>query len=187
MPEPMRRPCPDVSPALGERERRYVFAIAMRYVKDRDAAEDVTQEALLAAHRHRDRFRGDARHSTWLYRIAVTSALMHLRSRRRRIRREAPDAEREPERVGRAPERPDPAAGPDERCDARRRLAAVEAVLGALGAKYREVFWLRYGEGLGDAEIARALGTEVSTVKTRAHRARRALRAAEAGAAAVAV
>ena len=45
---------------------RYVFAVAMKYVRDEDAAWDVTQNALLAAHRHRDSFRGDSAYSTWL-------------------------------------------------------------------------------------------------------------------------
>src|SRR5262245_26494472 len=73
-----------LSPDLGERERQYVFAFAMKYLKDEDAAEDVTQDAMLLAHRHRDGFRGDSRFSTWLYRVAATTALMHLRRKRRR-------------------------------------------------------------------------------------------------------
>src|SRR5690606_17264238 len=71
----------DLSPDLGARERAYVFAVAMKYVKNEVDAEDVTQDALLLAHRHRDSFRGDARYGTWLYRVAATTALMFLRSR----------------------------------------------------------------------------------------------------------
>ena len=74
----------ELTPDLGPRERAYVFAVAMKYLKDEDAAEDVTQDALLLAHRHRGSFRGTSRFSTWLYRVAATTALMHLRSRRRR-------------------------------------------------------------------------------------------------------
>ena len=75
-----------LSPNLGDRERQYVFSVAMKYLKDEDAAEDVTQDALLLAHRHRDSFRGDSRFSTWLYRVAATTALMYLRKQRRRRR-----------------------------------------------------------------------------------------------------
>jgi len=75
---------PTLSPKLGNAERNYVFAIAMKYVNDEEAANDVAQEALLLAHRHRNSFRGDSRYSTWLYRIAATTALMHLRKKRRK-------------------------------------------------------------------------------------------------------
>src|SRR6266481_2636665 len=50
-------------------------------------AEDVTQDALLLAHRYRESFRGDSRYSTWLYRVTATAALMFLR-RQRRLARE---------------------------------------------------------------------------------------------------
>jgi RNA polymerase sigma-70 factor, ECF subfamily len=164
-----------LGPTLGERERAYVFSVAMRYLKDPDAAEDVTQEAMLLAHRHRDSFRGDARYSTWLYRVAATAALMHLRKRRRIERAEAredEDAERAPHRV----ETRDPSAGPAELCAARERLRAVEQRLAGLGAKYREVFWMRFGLDMTDGEVADALGVGLSTVKTRTHRTRLALR-----------
>src|ERR1041385_5216468 len=65
------------------REREYVYAVAMKYVKDEDEAADVAQEAMLLAYRHRASFRGDSRFTTWLYRVAATTALMHLRKKRR--------------------------------------------------------------------------------------------------------
>src|SRR3954468_4579167 len=68
---------------FGEREREYVFSVAMKYVKDEDEAADVAQEAMLLAYRHRASFRGDSRFTTWLYRVAATTALMHLRKDRR--------------------------------------------------------------------------------------------------------
>src|SRR5262245_8161322 len=68
---------------FGEREREYVFSVAMKYVKDEDEAADVAQEAMLLAYRHRASFRGDSRFTTWLYRVAATTALMHLRKKRR--------------------------------------------------------------------------------------------------------
>ncbi|HWN66866.1 MAG TPA: sigma factor, partial [Haliangium sp.] len=74
----------NLSPRLGDQERNYVYAVAMKYVKDEDTAADIAQDALLLAHRHRGSFRGDSRYSTWLYRIAATTALMHLRRKRRR-------------------------------------------------------------------------------------------------------
>jgi RNA polymerase sigma-70 factor (ECF subfamily) len=165
-------------PQLGERERQYVFSVAMKYLKDEDAAEDVTQEAMLLAHRHRDGFRGDSRFSTWLYRVAATTALMYLRSKRRRSREvlaaPRPDSERDGQNAGPA-DRPDPASGADERVAACEGVALLDRRLRAMGDRYRDVFWLRFAGGYSEAEIAELLGVQVSTVKTRTHRARKAI------------
>lgn len=168
----------ELTPDLGTRERAYVFAVAMKYLKDEDAAEDVTQDALLLAHRHRSSFRGNSRFSTWLYRVAATTALMHLRSRRRRSREVLAglrqDDERDP--AGTAEHR-DPSSGPADRLAACEELAGIDARLRAMGPRYREVFWLRFADGYSEAEIADRMGLHLSTVKTRTHRARRALAA----------
>ena len=65
------------------RERQFVYGVAMRYMKDEEDANDVAQDALLLAYRHLGSFQGNSRFTTWLYRIAATTALMHLRKRRR--------------------------------------------------------------------------------------------------------
>src|SRR5688500_20182128 len=72
-----------------DRTRTYVRSVAMKYVKDDQDAEDVTQDAMLLAHRYRASFRGESRFSTWLYRVTATAALMFLR-RQRRLSREIP-------------------------------------------------------------------------------------------------
>jgi RNA polymerase sigma-70 factor (ECF subfamily) len=167
----------ELTPDLGPRERAYVYAVAMKYLKDEDAAEDVTQDALLLAHRHRGSFRGNSRFSTWLYRVAATTALMHLRSRRRRSREVLAGLRDEEERPGTGDEHRDPASGPAERLAACEELAGIDARLAAMGPRYREVFWLRFAGGFSEAEIAETMGLHLSTVKTRTHRARRALAA----------
>ena len=63
------------------REREYVYAVAMKYLKDEDEAADVAQDAMLNAYRHRKSFRGDSRFTTWLYRVAATTALPGHRRR----------------------------------------------------------------------------------------------------------
>src|SRR5580698_472042 len=80
----------DLAPDL-EHARAYVHSIAMKYVRNETDAEDVTQEAMLLAHRYRDSFRGDSRYSTWLYRVTATAALMFLR-KQRRLAREIPSS-----------------------------------------------------------------------------------------------
>ena len=66
-----------------DKEREFVFSVAMKYMKDEERAADVAQDAMMLAFVHRDSFRGDSRFTTWLYRIAATTALMHLRKDRR--------------------------------------------------------------------------------------------------------
>jgi RNA polymerase sigma-70 factor (ECF subfamily) len=174
---------PILSPKLGDAERRYVFSVAMKYVKDEDAAEDVTQDALLLAHIHRDSFRGASRFSTWLYRVAATTALMYLRRRRRRAQEILEPGILDDERDDRlTPDHRDEEPGPEARVAAAEEVALADRTVADMGARYRDVFWLRFQDGWSEAEIAERLGIQVATVKTRTHRARQALRAAFADA-----
>lgn len=162
-----------------EATRAYVKSVAMKYVRDEADAEDVTQDALLLAHRYRDSFRGDARYSTWLYRVTVTAALMFLR-KQRRLAREIPSSAATDDDDG-TPLLERHASGHDVRAEviARAELDDMRAAVAALGAKYPAVFWKRYGEGRTEREISRELGISVAAVKTRAFRGRQAaLRAA---------
>jgi RNA polymerase sigma-70 factor (ECF subfamily) len=157
-----------------ERTRAYVRSIAMKYVHNEHDAEDVTQDAMLLAHRYRDAFRGDSRYSTWLYRVTATAALMFLR-KQRRLAREIPASGTGPDEdstpwLDRVPAPTDLRAEVIARAD----LGVVSEAVARLGAKYPAVFWKRYGEGRTETEIARELGVSVAAVKTRAFRARQA-------------
>jgi len=164
--------------AITEAHRQYVFAIAMRYLKDQDAAADVAQDALLRAHRKRKSFRGDSKLTTWLYSIASTTALMHLRKAKRQ-RREV-SVSFDPEQLDRDNHLDSfsPAPSPDRLHEAREQVSLVRQELAELGDKYEHIFMLRYGEGHTETEIANRLGLTVPTVKSRAHRARKAVRLA---------
>jgi RNA polymerase sigma-70 factor (ECF subfamily) len=158
-----------------DRTRAYVRSIAMKYVHNDHDADDVTQDAMLLAHRYRGAFRGDSRYSTWLYRVTATAALMFLRKQRRRSREISAsgtdgvdeDGTQWLERV---------ASPTDLRAEviARADLGIVADAVAKLGAKYPAVFWKRYGEGRTETEIAKELGVSVAAVKTRAFRARQA-------------
>ena len=153
--------------------RAYVKSVAMKYVRNETDAEDVTQDALLLAHRYRDSFRGESRYSTWLYRVTATAALMFLR-RQRRLAREVPSSAALDEDGAPLIERQ--ASAHDLRAEviARAELAHVSSAVAALGTKYPAVFWKRYGEGRTETEISRELGLSVAAVKTRAFRGRQA-------------
>ena len=161
--------------------RAYVRSVAMKYVRDEQDAEDVTQDAMLLAHRYRASFRGESRYSTWIYRVTATAALMFLR-RQRRLAREVPASGTATSDEDGTPWLERVAAPTDLHGDtsARGELALIAEAVAALGAKYPAVFWKRYGEGRTETEIAKELGLSVATVKTRAFRARQAALASAA-------
>jgi RNA polymerase sigma-70 factor (ECF subfamily) len=165
----------NLSPRLGDQERNFVYAVAMKYLKDEEAAADVAQDALLLAHRHRASFRGDSRYSTWLYRIAATTALMHLRRKRRRglelLSPARPDEDSAPVEFQGMDE-----TSPHDEVAGREAVELIRRRLGELGDKYERIFWMRYLEGYTETEIAGMLDLTLATVKTRAHRARIAVR-----------
>jgi RNA polymerase sigma-70 factor (ECF subfamily) len=156
-----------------ERTRAYVKSVAMKYVRNEHDAEDVTQDALLLAHRYRASFRGESRYSTWLYRVTATAALMFLR-RQRRLAREIPSSATVDEDGAPLLERQATSSDLRGEVSARADLAVVREAVAELGAKYPVVFWRRYGEGQTETEIARELGLSVAAVKTRAFRGRQA-------------
>jgi RNA polymerase sigma-70 factor (ECF subfamily) len=154
-----------------EKEREFVYGVAMKYLKDEEEARDVTQDALLLAFRHRDSFRGDSRFTTWLYRIAATTALMNLRKRRRSPQVLAPA---EDEQVPSEPRANQPS--PEDLSSSCEAVTQCARSLESMGEKYGNIFRMRFLEGYSESEIAHQLGLNVSTVKTRAYRARTYLR-----------
>lgn len=159
------------------KEREFVYGVAMKYMKDEEKAHDVTQDALLLAYRHRDSFRGDSRFTTWLYRIAATTALMHLRKDRRVPLMQSIDAAPAND-DGPAPadEPRDEASTPEDNWASSEAVAIAGERLAELGDKYGKIFSMRFVEGYSESEIARKLQLNVATVKTRAYRARAHLR-----------
>jgi RNA polymerase sigma-70 factor (ECF subfamily) len=161
---------------FNEREHAYVYAVAMKYLKNEDEAADVAQDALLNAFRHRASFRGDSRFTTWLYRVAATTALMHLRKKRRTrtvaVQEQLPDGEG----AASMPELVAPGPSPEDQVAAHEAVTLAGHRLDALGDKYGPIFKMRFADGYSESEIADQLHLNVATVKTRAYRARAALR-----------
>ena len=146
-----------------------VMAQAWRMLGDRAEAEDVAQEAMLRLWRIADRWRpGEARVTTWLYRVVANLATDRLRRRRRR---DGPALDQ-------VPEPPDDSAGPAERLQDRARAAALQQALDALPARQRQAVVLRHIEGLGNAEIADIMEIGIEAVESLTARGKRALAAA---------
>lgn len=156
----------DVKSAIqvGPEERRFVYAVVRRIVKSDEDADDVAQDALLLAHRHLASFRGDSAFKTWLYRIATTTALGHLR-RRKRARVHVPILD-----VPIA----DPGKSAEQIVADAERDAIVRDEVAKLKPLFREVLLAR-ADGT-EEQTARQLGISIANVKVRAHRARNQLR-----------
>lgn len=152
-------------------DRLFVMAVARRIVRDVDAAMDVAQDAMLQAFRYRASFRGESNYRTWLYRIATTTALSHLR-RERALARRAVACEQEATAPLAAPPR-----SPIDAITHAETAREVSAQIAGLPALYREILALRYDDDCTEREAASALGVSVTAVKVRTHRAKRALRA----------
>lgn len=128
--------------------------------------DDVVQETLLAAWRHRATFRGDAQWTTWLHRIAVRKAQNHVR--RAAVRRRL---------FGWLHGEPEPLARSDDHA-VDERLSATHAALQTLAHGDREVLVLRYLEQREIAQIAELLRCSRAAIDARLSRARAHLRAA---------
>ena len=165
--------------ALVRRYERWVFTLALRMVGDRGEAEDVAQDVFLKAYAGLPGFRGSSRFSTWLYAIASHHCLNHLASRARRpvpessLRPPGSDADESPGPVERLADEAPRADVLLERQETARQVQ--EALLG-LTEDHRLILVLREIQGLSYEEIARTVGVEVGTVRSRLHRARMALR-----------
>ncbi len=158
--------------ALVRRHERRVFSLVFRMLGSRQEAEDVAQEAFLALHRHGRRFRGEARFSTFVYRVAANAALNRRRSLgRRRAREEALS-----HRQDAGDDLPSTPRDPEDAASGGEIQARVQAALLGLPKDLRMAVVLYDIEGQSYGEIARVLRIPEGTVKSRIHRARIALR-----------
>ena len=161
---------------LVRQHQQRVFRLLLGMVRDRDAAETLTQDCFLRAYQARHDFRGEARESTWLLRIAMNLARDHLRSRRLQFwRRISSQAEPEADLAERLADA-QPAA--DRALIARQQLQRVWQVVERLSARQRAIFLLRFVEELELDEIAAVLEIKPATVRVHLFRAVQAVQKA---------
>jgi RNA polymerase sigma-70 factor (ECF subfamily) len=153
-----------------------VFNFLMGLARDRQVAEDLTQETFLRIHRARGLFRAGSPVLPWAYTIARRLFLDQVRARRAE-KLVATDGHAEDGEAGAGVPDAVAAAPSAEELFADRELsAALETALGRLPEAQASAFRLLKGEGLSVAEVAGILGTTKGAVKLRAHRAYEALR-----------
>ncbi|MGH9190298.1 MAG: RNA polymerase sigma factor [Acidimicrobiales bacterium] len=144
------------------------YTLAMRLTSNEEDARDVVQDAYLRAFKGLKRFRGEARFSTWIYRITANCASSHL-SRRAKSRHEELFDEDSP-----ADDRPE--SDPEAMAEAGLLRDRMTKALGELSPSLRSVVVLRDVYDLPHEAIASELGISEAAAKVRLHRARRGLR-----------
>jgi RNA polymerase sigma-70 factor (ECF subfamily) len=148
--------------------QKHVSRLVVRLGARAADLEDLVQEVFVQVHRSLPDFRGQARFSTWLYRVTVNVVLMHRRAQRSR-----------PVLTDMVPWGKEDSSEllPDDAVSRNRRVAALYRLLDRLSDKKRAVFVLHELEGLASAEISKIVGAPVLTVRTRLFYARRELAA----------
>ena len=160
---------------LVKRHTPKVFAVALRYARVREDAEDIVQETFQNAFLHLDKFEGKSAFLTWLTRIAINQALMLLRSRRSR-RESSMDTSNYEETAASLLDMPDPRPDPEANYVFQERVDELSAAIGKLRPTVRTAIELRELADLSTRETARRMGISVAAVKARVFHGRKRLR-----------
>ncbi len=161
--------------ALVTKYQGRIINLVSRLISDRDRAQEIAQETFLRVFIHRHRYRPSGKFSTWLYTIAMNLAKNEIR---RRVRaRGGVSLDKLLEATGDSGAFvADPGPGPERLYRRRDVEAKVEAAIGKLPKKFREVIVLRDVQQLSYEEIGDVLRIPGGTVRSRINRARLALK-----------
>ena len=157
---------------LVERYQERIFGLARHYTKNAVEIEDIVQDTFLKTYRRLETFQRQSSFSTWLYRIAVNTALDFLKRTGR-----SPVAAVEDPEVSAAPVRAQAGSGvavlaPDAALRREEIARITQEVLEELPEIFRTVLVLREFEDLSYQEMAEVLGISIGTVESRLFRAR---------------
>lgn len=166
----------DVEPeAFGEIVRRWerkIFALCFGMLGREDEARDAAQEAFVAAYRNIGNFRGEAKVSSWLHRIAVNQCLTTKRRTKTRSEEFLDEERHEEDRVFVAAA----AYSPSNQTEQAERNVIVRQAVGSLPVDLRQVVVMKEFEDMTFQEISDTLEIPLSTVKSRLYTALKQLR-----------
>ena len=168
-------------PAYRELVRRYerpVFSLVYRMVRDRELAEDLTQDTFVKVLTHIEKYRPEFKFSSWLFKIANNVAIDHLRRRQLdTVSMEgSPHATTTDLAEATSFELATQDESPLQELEARELGSEIERAIAQLRPEYRACILLRHVEDKSYEEIAATLDLPLGTVKTYIHRARHELR-----------
>jgi len=161
--------------AFGEIVRRWdrkIFALCFGMLGREDEARDAAQEAFIAAYRNLKNFRGEAKVSSWLHRIAVNQCLTTKRRHKTRSEEYIDDSDGSEERIFVAAARYSPASEAEQT----ERTRVVRQAVTALPSDLRQVIVMKEFEEMTFQEISETLDIPLSTVKSRLYTALKQLR-----------
>lgn len=161
--------------AFGELVRRYqdrLYNTVFRLVDNAEDAHDVVQDAFLNAYQSLDSFKGDSRFFTWLYRIAINTAISLKRKQRGGL---SIDAARNGT-AGIEPQDHSEFGRPGHAMEQAEEEGRIQAALNRLSPEHRAVLILKDIEGQKYEQMAEILQVPIGTVRSRLHRARAELR-----------
>ena len=169
-----RRRDPEAFEELVTRYGPRILRLAQKITRNREDAEEVSQDSFARAFLHLDTFRGDSRFSTWISRIAINQSLMKLRTRR--FREQHFVSPTVTEETPFCAEVADESPTPEQRYLQDELQRIFTSAMDELPMTSREVLRLREVEEHSTEETARMLGLSISAVKSRARRGRLILR-----------
>lgn len=159
--------------AFDELVKRYkgrLFSFILRMVHDPTEAEELTQDTLIRAYVHADKYREIARFSTWIFTIATNLVRNRIRQKRREpawlVLNPAPEDDEMPV------DPPDPGPDPTQALEGRELGRLISLATSRIPEKYRVPFLLREVEQLSYEEIQQVTGLKLGTVRSRINRAR---------------
>jgi RNA polymerase sigma-70 factor (ECF subfamily) len=160
----------DAFATLYNAHRNKVYALCLRMTSNTAEAEDLTQDAFLQVFRKLATFRGDSALSTWLYRVAVNTVLMHFRKKGlRQVSLDEPATREEG-----APKREHGKV--DGRLSSAVERITLTRAMKELPAGYRTIFVMHEVRGYEHHEIARLLGCSIGNSKSQLHKAKARMR-----------
>ncbi len=163
------------SEAFGEivkRWERKIFALCFGMLAREDEARDAAQETFISAYKNLKNFRGDAKVSSWLHRIAVNQCLTVKRRAKTRSESFLDDETNQEEKVFVTPSR----LSPSRTTEQNERLKIIRQAVGSLPADLRQVVVMKEFEEMTFQEISDALDLPLSTIKSRLYTALKQLR-----------
>jgi len=163
---------PDAFGEIVKRWERKIFALCFGMLNREDEAKDAAQETFIAAFRNLNNFRGDAKVSSWLHRIAINQCLTTKRRTKSRSESFIDDDENSNEKIFVAPAR----ISPSRTTEQNERLKFVRQAVQSLPSDLRQVIVMKEFEDMTFQEIADTLELPLSTVKSRLYTALKQLR-----------
>ena len=165
---------PDIPAALTaselvERYQKRMYALALDLTGNHHDAEDLSQEVFIKACTALDRFRGEAKPFTWLYRIAVNTYLNSKRGKAVQATSVQPDFKQTSDGIGAPP-------NTGKQTERRQMQDHIEAALQVLSPRERSAFVLKHEHGLRIKDVAASMDVAPGTVKSMLYRATRKLR-----------